>query len=210
MCEIDDSYQWHDSLLCAHDSFMSVDPMPGLVYVCVTWLIHLYYMWHDSMYWSDPSTLIPTCKELIHEWVMSHNSFICMTWRTRLIHLRDMTHSFILLYIRVNRLIHTCDMTDSHVWHGRFICETWLKSVDLISALVYLHNCLGVCTCTCSNGCNKGSCHTHERVMSHKRMGFPMHTNLSCHRWMSHVPQNTWHHTHMMSPITCRNKPCRI
>ena len=89
------------------------------------------------------------CQSHTQPWLvhMSHESFICETWRihirdvthsyvrhdscicaTWLVHMWDMTHSYVRhdSFICETRLIHMWDMTHAYVTHDSFICETWL------------------------------------------------------------------------------------
>ena len=74
-------------------------------FMCMT--THSYF-WHDS------------CETYLY---VSHDSIICAQCMLCLIDTRDVTHSM----SRTHALSwDMCDMTHSCVWHGSFICVTWL------------------------------------------------------------------------------------
>jgi len=88
------------------------------LFVCVTWLIHMWDMTH-SYVWRD--------------------SFICVT---RLIHMCDATHSYVWhdSFICVTWLIQMCDMTHSYVWHDSFIYVTWLIHMHDTTHQIWWHD----------------------------------------------------------------------
>jgi len=125
MCNMTDSYVWHDSFICVtwcvcmcgvthsyvwHDSF-----------ICVTWLVHAWdmthwYVWRDSLMclaWS------------IHVCDMTQSTVCDLTqtcasmhvWMSHVTHMNESYHNYERVMPHLNELIHMCDMTHSYVWH---------------------------------------------------------------------------------------------
>jgi len=134
--------EWHDSIICAHDSF-----------ICVTWLIHM-----CGVTFSDVCRDSFTCVAWTFAWQvvtpidMCDMTHSCVTW---LIHLCDVTHTYVCRdpfmcnmahsyvcrdpSICVTWRIQMCDMTHSHVWYNSCICVTWLNHVWHMCDVIHLY-----------------------------------------------------------------------
>ena len=86
MCDLNDSYVWHDSFICVTWLLHACDTTHSYVwhgsFICVTWRIDICVTW-----------LIHLC-DMTHSYVW-HDSFICVTW---LRHACDMTHLYVYHY----------------------------------------------------------------------------------------------------------------
>jgi len=128
--------------------------------ICVTWLIKIINVWHDSFIMRTSSFLFCGIWRL-HQWNMTHpyvghDSFICVTW---LVHTWDMTHS----PCNLRRL---CP-----VGHDSSICGTWLthtqdttqfyKCYETQLILVWHDSCWLICEMS-----QHESCHTRMSCVS--------------------------------------------
>ena len=117
----------------------------------------------------------------------------------------DVTQAYVWhgVFICVTWLIHMYDMTQSYVWHGSFIYVTrpmWAHSKQEFALFyIWMSHVIHM----------NGSCRTYEWVMARTwiqtRIRFVLHMNESCHTyewvmshiWMSHVTHmNESCHTH--------------
>ena len=111
----------------------------------------------------------------------THDAFARVVW---LIHMCDVTYSYVWhdTFIRVTWHIHMCDMTHSHVWHDSFTCVTWHHACNtyvLMRAMTHTYALQCVAVCSHSFMCVTHmhvSCHTHNRVESHKLTQNSAHT----------------------------------
>jgi len=125
MCDMTQSYVWHDSI------------------ICVTWLNHMCDM-TQSCVWHDSFTLfLIVVTRLSHTCDMTQS---CVTW---LIHTHsgmcDMTQSYvwhdsftlILIALMETRISTLEAMTHSYVWHDSYILETWLIHICDAAHLIW-------------------------------------------------------------------------
>jgi len=122
MCDMTNSYVWHDSFICVtwltHMCDMPHSYACHDSLICVAWLFHLCAMTHS------------------YEW---HNPCIYVTWLIHtcamiLSHTCDMTHSYVChdSLICVAWLFHVCAMTHLYEWithsyiYANEHCDTWV------------------------------------------------------------------------------------
>ena len=109
---------WHGSFMCVTWLIHVIDMTHLYAFTCVTWVQTMWGRWK----W--------TTSYIRHDW------FKCVTW---LIYVCDMTHLYAFTCVTWlitweltqsrgdgNGLLHIYDMTHSCVWHGSFMCVTWL------------------------------------------------------------------------------------
>jgi len=136
-------------------------------FACVPWLLHMFFSWNPTFYYSFISVpwLIPPVLWLIPACAMthsptSHDSFICVPW---LNHLCAMTHSHVChddSFTRVSWLtgvVHAVvsgvatkenphPMTHSYVCNDSFICVPWLIHMCAMTHSNECHDCQVWCT----------------------------------------------------------------
>ena len=150
------SGSWHHSFMCIRATWLICRHATSLIYLCVTWRIHVWDMIYPSV-WLD--------------------SLICVTWLidsvTWLIDMCDMTHSYVWhgSFICVTWLIHMFYMAHSYMWHGSFIHVTWLIHMCDMTHITWMETHGHACDMTHSHACDmtyfcaSGSDMTHEVFM---------------------------------------------
>jgi len=112
---------WQNRVWLAFCNSPAAAPVRRDLFICVTWLIHMYYVIYVYATWRN-RVWLAFCSSSAAAPVL-RDSFIRATW---LIHMCDRTHSYVRhdSFICATWLIHMCEMTHSYVRHDSFICAT--------------------------------------------------------------------------------------
>ena len=76
----------------------------------------------------------------MYVWVMSH---VWMSHVTQTLLVTLLAIDIVAWHVTLTHAYHRCDMTHSYVWHGSFVCVTWVTAQRLCSWLYLRLDCVG-------------------------------------------------------------------